>query len=77
MKKTYSKPTVTVVQMNYNTSLLAGSEQSMGVGSGTKSAGDALSPGYDFDSEYEQFSKLYTLSRPATDMVCWARFCYS
>ena len=52
MKKTYSKPTATVVQMNYNTSLLAGSE-TMDVGSGTKSAGDALGRGYDFDSEYE------------------------
>ena len=54
MKKTYSKPTATVVQMNYNTSLLAGSEQSMGVGSGTRSAENALGRGYDFDSEYEQ-----------------------
>lgn len=51
MKKIYSKPTLTVVQMNYNTSLLAGSDPYIGVGSGTRSAGDALGRDYEFDDE--------------------------
>lgn len=43
MKKTYSKPMTTVVLMNYDTPLLAGSERSMEVGTGTKNATEALS----------------------------------
>ncbi len=48
MKKTYIQPTLQAIEMKYTTTLLSGSE-TLGVGSGTKSAGDALGHDDDYD----------------------------
>ena len=51
MKKDYIKPAFQVIEMKSRMALLVGSERSLGVGSGTKSAEEALSRGGFFDED--------------------------
>ncbi len=50
MKKQYIQPALEVVKLKYSTQLMA---ESLGVGSGTLSADEALGREYDFDDEEE------------------------
>lgn len=54
-KKTYQQPQIQVTHLNMQYHLLAGSDTTLGVGSGTKSAEESLSrQGSFWDDEYEE-----------------------
>ena len=54
MKKTYIQPVLEVVKLKNSMELLAGS-QTLGVGSGTLSADEALGRDFDFNFDEEEY----------------------
>lgn len=51
MKKTYINPVMNIVKIESQQQIMAGSTQSMGIGSGTKDGGAACGREYDWDED--------------------------
>ena len=53
MKKQYTQPQQKIIVMKYTTTLMSGSN-TLGVGSGTKSATEALSREFDYGDDFDE-----------------------